>query len=969
MINLNSFTHDSHMMRFDSPVKSNASKHRRGDSAIHDHYEKFYKGVNPYLQSPNKNGKQKRPASANATSSTLRRIEIDTSFDKKDTAGTLLPTLTQVRIRSPPKGLVMLKADPVIYNNHQNDRVMYREGRVRGPSPTPGILRWPEVKSRPGSAIPTAKREKRKKSESAKSTKSTKKRGAKQKRTSDIEDLDNESGINAYFEDSTDMKEIEATLRLRAALMKITQGASRPSTTQQVNPSEVKPKVRPPSLAISAAKDALEKVDEHQRQRNNILWNTKLDANNKNNNNNDNDNRNANNSPNRPSTAEPIHSKERPGRHLHIKAEKELEQVQALKSPRGMVQVRDVMKQQPPVAAKGMPELQLEPPLTKDVADVSIKSSISAPVAVPKLDLNKKVTSVKNPTPRKKCIPKYEVDDRVEGNYRVSGQWYKGDITKVYVDDAGFPLYDITYDDDETEESIAEVNVRKIEKKPLAERMARYNNPTTLKKKHVVVSAPVPAPALAPVLAPTLAPALAPTLAPALAVVKDMQSYVSLNETSVVSSIVEDVSITEAAAKEKEAVEKALAALDADDAPDSRSPFGGPPGTGRPNPFGGPPGGNPFLNGIQNGANSLKKVVKKGPTEEEQTGLNKKKEEKKQADLLIRQNKWNIFKETVASCVPRKQKFSTFVELGIPEELSHSHILGKGKFAIVYKAHDRRGRPLVLKVAQFSGNNPQFVDGAERETVPPLKFIEEYEREIEVLTALKHENVLRFEGVLLPPAVPFGIVCEYMNGGSLGQAMLSKDNWNRNIVSEDQRMILLEDILRGLAYMHKEGFIHRDIKPYNILLCCDTCFLASKDRDEGRSPRAITYDDDENNPKNWIRAKIADFGTSVKLQPNEALFEEIGTTGYTAPDIFSGKYNNSVDIFSFSVVMWELFSNDRKNPMTGLRNDKITAENVRPILGPEHPSSVTVLTKKGWHEDPTKRPSLQAMCGLLHVKI
>ena len=67
--------------------------------------------------------------------------------------------------------------------------------------------------------------------------------------------------------------------------------------------------------------------------------------------------------------------------------------------------------------------------------------------------------------------------------------------------------------------------------------------------------------------------------------------------------------------------------------------------------------------------------------------------------------------------------------------------------------------------------------------------------------------------------------------------------------------------------------------------------------------------------------------------------------------------------------MWELFSGDRKNPMTGKTDDRITAENIRPALGPNTPSVVKVLTTKGWDAEPKKRPSMQAIAGLLQLKV
>jgi len=55
--------------------------------------------------------------------------------------------------------------------------------------------------------------------------------------------------------------------------------------------------------------------------------------------------------------------------------------------------------------------------------------------------------------------------------------------------------------------------------------------------------------------------------------------------------------------------------------------------------------------------------------------------------------------------------------------------------------------------------------------------------------------------------------------------------------------------------------------------------------------------------------------------------------------------------------------------MAGKTEDKILEGDIRPPLGKEHPSVITVLCKKGWAADVTQRPNFQAMAGLLQVQI
>lgn len=66
-------------------------------------------------------------------------------------------------------------------------------------------------------------------------------------------------------------------------------------------------------------------------------------------------------------------------------------------------------------------------------------------------------------------------------------------------------------------------------------------------------------------------------------------------------------------------------------------------------------------------------------------------------------------------------------------------------------------------------------------------------------------------------------------------------------------------------------------------------------------------------PDGHTICKIADLGTAVKLKTSsDLLTEQIGTTGYSAPEIFSTKgYSFPVDVFACGVLFWELLGTSR----------------------------------------------------------
>jgi hypothetical protein len=230
-------------------------------------------------------------------------------------------------------------------------------------------------------------------------------------------------------------------------------------------------------------------------------------------------------------------------------------------------------------------------------------------------------------------------------------------------------------------------------------------------------------------------------------------------------------------------------------------------------------------------------------------------------------------------------------------------VLGRGKWSAVYRARLDRQRsndsPLSPRGHQVVALKEATYDELRYLNKPPLHTVQEFSREIKVLSTLQHQNMPRLHGVVLQPRL--SIVLELLDKGSLAQNVRGEGDralqqqWVFE-VSTRQKLGLVYDIAAALGAMHEQRMIHRDVKGHNVLLTRD---------DLG----------------GW-HAKLADFGTSVLLEEGETLSDQVGTIGYIAPELYGDRgYSFPADVFSFAVVAWEVFSAVAAKQLPSSRNE------------------------------------------------
>ena len=139
------------------------------------------------------------------------------------------------------------------------------------------------------------------------------------------------------------------------------------------------------------------------------------------------------------------------------------------------------------------------------------------------------------------------------------------------------------------------------------------------------------------------------------------------------------------------------------------------------------------------------------------------------------------------------------VREGLAGEYEVLEELGRGGMAIVYRARDRQlERQVAIKVLPFT-----FAFDAE--------FVERFQREARTSAQLEHPNIIPIYRVGQTGRVIY-FVMKYLRGGSLASVLADR----RTLSPPEIRRILI-DAGRALGYAARQGVVHRDIKPDNIM--------------------------------------------------------------------------------------------------------------------------------------------------------
>ncbi|XP_066953829.1 serine/threonine-protein kinase MAK isoform X2 [Macrobrachium rosenbergii] len=147
-------------------------------------------------------------------------------------------------------------------------------------------------------------------------------------------------------------------------------------------------------------------------------------------------------------------------------------------------------------------------------------------------------------------------------------------------------------------------------------------------------------------------------------------------------------------------------------------------------------------------------------------------------------------------------------------------------------------------------------------------------REVKSLKKLSHANVVKLKEVIRENDTLY-FVFEYMKE-NLYQLMKNSDK----LFPEPMIKNMVYQVLQGLAFMHKHGYFHRDMKPENLL-----CM----------GPDLV---------------KIADFGLAREIRSRPPYTDYVSTRWYRAPEVLlrSTNYSSPIDMWAVGAIMAEIYT-------------------------------------------------------------
>jgi tRNA A-37 threonylcarbamoyl transferase component Bud32 len=267
--------------------------------------------------------------------------------------------------------------------------------------------------------------------------------------------------------------------------------------------------------------------------------------------------------------------------------------------------------------------------------------------------------------------------------------------------------------------------------------------------------------------------------------------------------------------------------------------------------------------------------------------------------------------------------------------------IGHGGMATVFRARDRRlGREVAIKlIHRHLRDNPEVA--------------ERFAREATAVAKLRHPNIVEVFDVSDDDEPERYLVVEFVRGMTLRERLRHDGPLTPEVAAA-----VTHEVGAGLEHAHRQGIIHRDVKPENVLIETGVGATEAAERTS-------------------VRIKLTDFGIAKLLdaQGVTSTGQVLGSPAHMAPEQIDGSSVDArTDVFGLGVLLYESVAG--KLPFTGdhpaqvlrrvLDGDFVPPERHDARIG----ASYSRLIARAIAHDPAQRfPSVQAMMDALRAEL